>query len=222
MVITYHGAECFKIQFGDTIVAYNPISKEGELPATRFGADIALISTNHANMNGVDQVSFGDRTPFVIDGPGEYEVKGITVRGFPSVTSYGAKTGAPNSAQGETGETKMNAMYRLTMEGMNLVFVGALSSPNIPTESKEVFDDVDILFVPIGGDGVLSPADAYKLAVGAEPKLIIPMHFEALGEKGALDAFLKEAGEKVEPLDKLTLKKKELEGKEGDIVVLQS
>ena len=210
MVITYHGAESLKIQFGDTTVAYNPISKEGELPATRFGADIALISTNHPNMNGVDQVAFGERVPFVIDGPGEYEVKGITVRGFPTTTSYGAKA----------GEKKMNTMYRLTMEGMNLVFVGALSSPDVPTESKAVFDDADILFVPIGDEGVLTPADAYKLAVGAEPKLIIPIHFGAIGQKNALEVFLKEAGEKVEPMEKLTIKKKELEGKEGDIIVL--
>ncbi len=212
MVITYHGAECLKIQFGDTVIAYNPISKDGEVPPVRFGADIALISTNHPNMNGVEQVGFGERVPFVIDGPGEYEVKGLSIRGFPSTTSYGAK---------KEGEKKMNTMYRLLLEGMNLVFVGALSDTNVPGDSKEVFDDVDILFVPIGDEGVLTPADAYKLAVGAEPKLIIPIHFGKIGQRNALEVFLKEAGEKVEPVDKLTIKKKDLEGKEGDIVVLQ-
>ena len=51
---------------------------------------------------------------------------------------------------------------------------------------------VDILFVPIGGDGVLDPAQAYKLAVSLEPKLIIQMHYGDVGDKNALKTFLKE------------------------------
>jgi hypothetical protein len=48
-------------------------------------------------------------------------------------------------------------------------------------------------------------------------RLVIPMNYDAK----ALDAFLKEGGvNKVEPVDKLTLKKKDLDGKEGDIVVI--
>jgi hypothetical protein len=51
-----------------------------------------------------------------------------------------------------------------------------------------------------------------------EPKLIIPMEYD----KDTLKAFLKEMGdEKVEEIDKLTLKRKDLEGKEGEIVVLK-
>jgi len=65
----------------------------------------------------------------------------------------------------------------------------------------------------------LSPADANKLAVNLEPKIIIPTHYDA----ATLKTFLKEAGsESVAPLEKLTIKKKDLEGKEGDIVVLEA
>ena len=88
-------------------------------------------------------------------------------------------------------------------------------------ETKEAIDGVDILFVPIGGEGVLSSTDAYKLAVNLEPKIIIPMHYGDIGDKNALKTFFKEGGEEtVAPIDKLTVKKKDLEGKEGDIVVL--
>ncbi len=42
-----------------------------------------------------------------------------------------------------------------------------------------------------------------------------------MGAKDALKSFLKEAGsEGVQAVDKLTLKKKDLEGKEGEIIVL--
>ena len=77
----------------------------------------------------------------------------------------------------------------------------------------------DILFVPIGNNELLGPIEAYKLAVTLEPKIIIPMDYD---EK-KLKAFLKEAGqEKVAPIEKLTIKAKELIGKEGEVVVLSS
>ena len=90
-----------------------------------------------------------------------------------------------------------------------------------------MIDGIDILFVPIGGTsnggGVLDPATAHKLAVQFEPKLIVPSHYGEVGEANALKKFLKEAGEEsVKPIDKLTIKKKDLEGKEGDVVVLDS
>jgi hypothetical protein len=54
--------------------------------------------------------------------------------------------------------------------------------------------------------------------------LVIPMHYDS-GKTGdsAVSTFLKEGGvTKLEAVEKLTLKKKDLEGKEGEIVVLTS
>ena len=119
------------------------------------------------------------------------------------------------------GEKRINTVYAVALEGMNLCFLGALSFPELPADLKEELDEIDILFVPIGGDGVLAPAAANKLAVALEPHLVIPIHFEGMGSAGVLKQFLKEAGEeKSAPQDKLTLKKKDLEGKEGEVIVL--
>ena len=47
------------------------------------------------------------------------------------------------------------------------------------------------------------------------------MHFGQVGIKDALKKYLKEAGEDaVKPIDKLTIKRKDLEGKMGEVVVL--
>jgi L-ascorbate metabolism protein UlaG (beta-lactamase superfamily) len=96
-----------------------------------------------------------------------------------------------------------------------------VNTPVLPKESDEAIEEVDILFVPIGGDGVLDPASAYKLAVSIGPKIIIPIHYGEIGSKDALKQFLKEAGENPTPVPKLTLKKKDLEGKDADVVVLE-
>ena len=211
MVITYLGADFFKVQFGDITIAVNPISKESKLKQARFGADIALVSANHPDLNGVDMVSHGDKKPFVISGPGEYEIKGVFIKGLPSTTTYGQSS---RTAQ------LINSIYTVSLENMNMCFLGVLDSDTLPPATVEELDEIDVLFVPIGGDGVLDPAKAYKLAVSLEPKIIIPTHYGDVGAKDALKVFLKEAGESPKAEEKLTLKKKDLEGKEADIIVL--
>jgi L-ascorbate metabolism protein UlaG (beta-lactamase superfamily) len=110
----------------------------------------------------------------------------------------------------------------LGIDGVNVAFLGALSESELSPEIKEELGEADILFVPIGGDGVLDAAEAYKVAVKREPKIIIPIHYGEVGEKDALKTFLKEGGqEDVKPIDKLTIKKKEVESKEGEIIVLK-
>lgn len=212
MIISYHGAECFKISQGSITLALNPISKDSKLKPTRFGADITLITTNHPDFNGRDQTSRGDKSSFVIDGPGEYEIKNIFIKGFLSEGPASTKATADKPAR------KINTIYLISFEGMNLCFLGALANPTLPDETLEAIEDIDILFVPLGEGGTLAPVSAYKLAVLLEPSVIIPMHYQ----KTALEQFIKEGGAaKVEPLDKFVVKKKDLEGKESEIVVLK-
>ncbi len=209
MIITYFGGEFFKVQFGDITLAFNPISKESKLKPSRFGADIVLSTTHHVDFNGTDQVTHGDKKPFVISGPGEYEVNSVFIKGLPSESKYGNKD-------------LINTIYTVSLENMNICFLGAINNSELKNETIEALDEIDILFVPIGGDGVLEPVSAYKLAVSLEPRIIIPMHYGDIGGKDALKIFLKEAGENPKSEQKLTLKKKDLEGKEGDIILLDS
>lgn len=209
MIITYHGADFFKVSFGDTTIAVNPISKDSKLKSTKFGSDITLISLNSPDHNGSDVTSRGEKESFIIKGPGEYEIGGVFIKGFLSKSNYG-------------GEEKINTIYTVNLEGMNLCFMGPISDEKLPAETKEEIDGIDVMFVPIGGGDVLEPATAHKLAVQFGPKLIIPSHFGDVGDKNALKVFLKEAGEEgVKPIDKLTIKRKDIEGKEGEVVVLE-
>ena len=207
MIITYLGGAFVKVQFGDTVLAFNPISKDSKLKPAKFGADVVLVSVNHEDMNGVDQVSFGEKKPFIISGPGEYEIKQVFIKGLPSKTSYG-------------GEDRINTIYTVALEGMNICFLGAVNTVELPKETDEAIEAVDILFVPIGGEGSLNPTNAYKLAVSLEPKIIIPILYDENKSKETLKAFLKEAGDNPKPESKLTLKKKDLEGKEAEVMIV--
>ena len=213
MVITHHGGQCFKVTFGDLTLVFDPISKNATLPSVRFGADIALVSRNHPDMNGVAEVTYGDKQPFAITGPGEYEYGGVTVQGFLTHSNYPA---SPKASHGDF----VNTMYSVKLEGMTLVHLGALSDTALPADAKEAIDEIDVLFLPVGGEGVLDAAQAVKLATMLEPKIIVPMHWSGMGEGKALEAYLKEEGEKAEKMDKLTLKKKDVLDKDGVIMVI--
>jgi len=209
MVISFPGIECVKIQKGDTTIVFNPISKASKFKMTQFGADICIVSAWHDDMNGVEQATRGDKEPFVVKGPGEYEVSGYFIRGYRTQSEYG-------------GKVISNTIYTLTIEDVRIAFLGALSETELSPEIKEEIGSADILFVPIGGEGVLSPQEAYSLAVKREPHIIIPIHYGKVGEKDALKAFLKEGGiDTLKAEDKVTLRKKDVDAKEGEIIVLK-
>lgn len=210
MIITYFGKQFFKIEQGKMAVAFNPVSKASKTGINaRFGADIALVTTNHADYNGLEQLSFGERSPFVITGPGDYEVKEIFIKGLLSNAAIDNKK-------------YINTIYTLSIDNIKLVFLGALADTEISKEAREAINNPDILFVPIGGksgDGMLDAKRAAKIASSLEPKMIIPMDYES----SSLKVFLKETGEeKAETVDKLTLKSKDLDNKEGEVVVLKA
>ncbi len=205
MIITYLGLETFKLQVGDLSLALNPPSKDSAHKASKFGADITLSSLKHEDMDGGADFSHGDKHPFVIQGPGEYEVKGVFIRGLPGVSEY-------------DGENLINTIYTIVLDNMKICYLGAQSVKLLTPETKEAIDEVDVLFVPIGGEGVLDPASAYQLAVSLEPKIIIPMHYD----KKSLETFLKEGSQQAaDMVEKLTIKRKDVEGKEGQIIVVK-
>ena len=207
MIITNFGRQHFKLTVGDLVFAINPVSKDGSGKVAKYGADVTLITTNHPDYNGAEQTEHGDKKPLVIRGAGEYEVKDIFIKGFSTTTKL---------KDGKSIKEYQNTSFVFTLDGIRITFLGALSQMLAP-EHKEIIDETDVLFIPVGSDTfLLNPYDAHKLAVSLEPKLIIPMDYD---EK-SIPIFLKEVGaEKIEPVEKLTIKKKDIEGKVAEVVL---
>lgn len=209
MIITHHGKQFFKLQTGDRVIALNPIAKDSKFKTSGFGADVALITTGHPDYNGAETVTYGDRVPFIINGPGEYELSGVIFRGYGSKGTDGKKD-------------LMNTIYYFEFDDIKICFLGALYEGTLSTETREAIDDVDILFVPIGGKTVINAETAAKLARTFEAKMVIPMDYGNDQESDALKKFLKETSAKdAAPVEKLTLKVRDLAGKEGEVVVFE-
>jgi L-ascorbate metabolism protein UlaG (beta-lactamase superfamily) len=206
MILTYHGGACVRASAGDTTVVFAPVSKQSKnFKPTNFGADVAFIPLNHPDMNGAEEASRGDKKPFVVFGPGEYEVKEIVASGFPTVK------------KDKAGDL-VNTVYSLKFDGLNVLYLGCLATTELPKELMEM-DAPDILIIPVGGEPVLTPAEAQKLAVKLEAKIVIPIMYD----DKSLKQFLKEAGaEGTKAEEKLTLKPRDVAGKQNEVVVLSS
>ena len=207
MIATYHGELFVKLQTGDVTIAIDPIGKDSGKKATRFGSDICLVTTNLPICTGTDQVEHSGKSPFVISGPGEYEAKGISFKGIQSKFLY-------------NGEEKINTIYTFLFDGMKVCVIGAVNE-KLDADARDAISNCDILFVPVlenSKNNYLSSKDAVAISNNLEAKIIIPLGYD---EK-TLPIFLKESGSTdVRPIEKLTIKKKDLDGKEGVVVTLE-
>lgn len=208
MIITYLGKQFFKITHGDLTIAINPISKNSKSTSkgSHFGSDIALSTTNHPDYNGFEMVSHGDNIPFEVNSPGDYEIRNIFIKGILTEIILDNKK-------------YMNTIYSFSVDNISICFLGCVSKNNINEKIRGDIESPDILFIPIGNNDLLNASEAYKLAVSLEPKMIIPMDYDA----ASLKTFLKEGGqESVKAVDKITIKSKDITTLEGSIVVLSS
>ena len=205
MVITWYGQSCFKIQSGDLVIAIDPFAKEIGLTPPRFRARIVLVTHPHFDHSNVETIA-GE--PFVITGPGEYEVAGTYIRGIDTFHD-----------RVEGKERGKNTAYVIEMEEIRILHLGDFGEETLRDEMRDAIGEIDILMIPVGGTYTIDAEAAAKAVNQLEPKIVIPMHYKLPGVKAELapvEHFLKEMGTgAIPPEEKLTLKKKDLsaEGK---------
>lgn len=213
MKITFLGHSSFKIEASGVTVVTDPFdSGKVGLPFPKVEAGLVLSSHDHFDHNAVDAVA-GE--PFVISGPGEYEVGGIKVRGFE--TFHDDKEGK---------ERGKNTVYLFQVEDVTLCHLGDLGHV-LGENVVEEIGDLDVLFVPVGGVYTINPEEAAKVSAQLEPKYIVPMHYRIKGMAKTFDelqpvsTFLEEMGvEDLEPKKELSVSKKSLP-EEPEVVVLE-
>lgn len=207
MTIIWYGQACFKIEAQGKTLAVDPFSKELGLSPPRFKADILFVTHEHFDHN--------NREPFseaiAIEGPGEYDLKGIAVRGIQSF----------HDAQGGM-ERGANTIYRIEAEDITLAHMGDFGQPQLTNEQREALGSIDILMIPVGSVYTIDAETAARITTALEPRIVIPMHY-ALPKLSVklepVESFLKEIGQKPESVPKLTVKKKDL-GEDGTKVVV--
>lgn len=100
-----------------------------------------------------------------IDQPGEYEVSKISIQGI--------------SARSHMDEEKIQSatIFKLTNSELRTVITGHIY-PDLDEAQLEKIGIVDVLIIPVGGNGyTLDAVGALKVIKQIEPKIIIPVHY---------------------------------------------
>ncbi len=182
MEINWLGRSCFRIKGKQATIITDPFSIETGLNFSRMTADIISLSHIKPEEAGLEKIG-GE--PYIVHGPGEYEVRNVLIIGLACYQDE-----ARGSLRGK------NTAYVFDTEELSICHLGSLG--HMLTDAQiETIGNVDILFVPAGGNVTMTAAQASRLIRTIEPKIVIPMLYktQATGlEFEPIDKFLNETG----------------------------
>lgn len=210
MTINWYGQSCFRLESKGTSILIDPFDKAIGLRPPRVNDNIVLVTHEHYDHNNV---AGAPAEAFLVRGPGEYEKSGVYIEGVKSFHD--------NSQGSQRG---LNTIYVLRFEDVRLCHLGDLGQNELTEEQIEAIGDVDVLFIPVGGNYTIDGAQAAKIVSEIEPKIIVPMHYKVPGLTIDIDGpqkFLKEIGIKPEEVETLKIAKKSLPTEEVKLVMFK-
>lgn len=182
MEITWYGLSCFMLaERGMATVVTDPYrANETGLGPLKLSAEIVTVSHDAPGHNHLEAVK---GTPYIITGPGEYEVGKVFITGIQT----GGHKGSADSH---------NTIYVFDFDSVTVAHLGVLN--RLPTQAEvEAMGTVNVALVPVGGENSLNAARAAEVISLLEPQIVIPMYYATPNLNMALEPlnkFLKEMG----------------------------
>jgi L-ascorbate metabolism protein UlaG (beta-lactamase superfamily) len=136
----------------------------------------------------------------VIESPGEYEVGDFTIKGVAAQRHIDVES-----------DEKRSTMYKIESTEARIAVIGNIA-PKVSDEQLEALGVVDVLVLPVGGNGyTLDATSAVSIVRQVEPKVVIPVHYADTAlryevPQDTLDTFVKELGSPVETTNKFKVK----------------
>src|SRR6478609_867752 len=192
MELSWYGRTCIRLRGRDAVVVNDPY--QSVVGPTGRGITAEIVTYSHPDDRPLPKAK-GKRSrdgqtllpsslddAFVLDGPGEYEVKDVLLTG---VRTY------RDDAKG-VDRGKQTA-FIVELDGMHTIHLGEIG--HLLTEEKlGDIGPVDIACVPIGG--LLSTTKTAELVAQLDPKIVVPMPLddESAATREALARFFHEMG----------------------------
>ena len=179
MDIEYKGANCIVITTKKATLLIDPRLSLVGLKDVATKNSVQLATQNDFIVSGEDSV--------VVDRPGEYEVRGVSVSGVPAERLI------------DHDKSLAATIYRLTVGDVRIAVVGHVATP-LSEEQLETLGVIDVAIVPVGGSGyTLDAHQAVAVIRQIDPKVVIPTHYadKALTyevPQMELEPFVKELG----------------------------
>lgn len=185
----------FDIEYkgGNTIVI--------ESKKTRIVVDPKLSVVGLKDLATKDSIELATEPRFVgddpavrlrLEGPGEYEVGDVSIKGVPATRHIDTEA-----------DEKIGTIYRIEIGDVRLAVFGNVA-PKLTEDQLEEVGVVDILVIPVGGNGyTLDATSASTITRQIDPKIAIPVHYADSSLKyevpqDTVDVFTKELAAPVE------------------------
>ncbi|HEY7969417.1 MAG TPA: MBL fold metallo-hydrolase [Candidatus Limnocylindrales bacterium] len=203
MELTWYGRTCVRLRGRDAVVVADPY--QAVVGPTGRGITGEIVTFSHPDdrklpkakgrlsRDGTTVLPSSLEEAFVLDGPGEYEVRDVLVTG---VRTY--RDDAKGAEQGK------QTAFVVELDQMHTIHLGEIG--HLLTEEKlGDIGPVDIACVPIGGS--LSPQKAAELIAQLDPKIVVPMPLddESAATREALARFFHEMGSEPTAQQKLSV-----------------
>lgn len=158
MELQYYGANCVRLVTKKGAITIDDTLADVGLKSVTKKGDLALFTGAHGEPSS--------DVKLVINNPGEYEASDISIQAL--------------SARAHMDEEKQKnaTIFKIIGEDVRVAVLGHIY-PELNDTQLEMLGTVDILIIPVGGNGyTLDPIGALKLIKKIEPKLIIPTHYD--------------------------------------------
>ena len=205
--ITYFGKTTFALESNETTVLLNPGVWDGKTVVPNDLSARIVIATNQSddavgnsaeiavsskawflgNQGAADKASEKGVKPWllhVLKPEVPYEVPNL------KITPYSLS----RIDEGEGGRIENLGLY-IEMGDMKVGYLGD-SAIRGPFEHL----DMDVLIVPIGGDGVFPVKDAVSLCIDAKPRIGIPMRWASMDDSLKFSKYIQQFGQGVIPI----------------------
>jgi hypothetical protein len=189
MEIEYYGANRLAFSTKEALLIVDPV-----VPGVKLSHKKAnIIALTHP------QDVEAEEGQLLIDSPGEYESKQISIKGI--------------SARAHMDEEELHSatIFRIDTADIRVAVVGHIY-PDLDDSQLEALGMVDVLVIPVGGMGYTLDAEgAAKIIRAVNPKVVIPTHYAEKGvtfevPQNDLKLFIDELGALTQKEDKYKIK----------------
>jgi L-ascorbate metabolism protein UlaG (beta-lactamase superfamily) len=157
MDIQFYGANCISLTGKQVrLLIDDNLTELGSKTVAKEG-DVALFTGLKADRSLPSRL--------VVDQPGEYEVAGASIFGIAARSHL------------DEEKDKSATIYKVVIEDLRILITGHIY-PELSDDQLEAIGVIDIMLVPVGGNGyTLDGVGALKLVKKIEPKIVVPTHY---------------------------------------------
>lgn len=191
--LEYKGGNSVLITTKDKHLLIDPNLELIGLKNPKLSDDVLLATEQRFGIKDVDEA-------VLLEGPGEYEAGPFAIKGIAAQRHIDTEN-----------DGKLSTIYHVDIGDIRMAVIGNVDA-KITDEQMETIGVVDILILPVGGNGyTLDAKSATHIVAQVEPKIVIPVHYADAGvnyevPQDEVDLFTKELGAPVERQSKLKLK----------------